>query len=59
MTIVTTTKDVEGLTLTLIAEFDASPDRVWEFGRILGTLNSGGTTDLPSHLSSPRLLRPR
>ena len=30
MTIVTTTKDVENLTLTIVGEFDASPDRVWE-----------------------------
>jgi uncharacterized protein YndB with AHSA1/START domain len=30
MTIITTTKDPAALTLTLVAEFDASPDRVWE-----------------------------
>jgi len=30
MTEITTTKDVENLTLTLVAEFDATPDRVWE-----------------------------
>lgn len=30
MTAITTTKDVENLTLTLVAEFDATPDRVWE-----------------------------
>lgn len=30
MTVITTTKDVEKLTLTLVAEFDATPDRVWE-----------------------------
>jgi uncharacterized protein YndB with AHSA1/START domain len=30
MTVITTTKDVESLTLTLVAEFDATPDRVWE-----------------------------
>ena len=30
MTVITTTKDVENLTLTLVAEFDATPDRVWE-----------------------------
>lgn len=30
MTIITTTKDVENLTLTLVAEFDATPERVWE-----------------------------
>ena len=27
---VTTTKDVENLTLTIVAEFDATPDRVWD-----------------------------
>ena len=30
MTVINTTKDVDTLTLTLVAEFDASPDRVWE-----------------------------
>jgi uncharacterized protein YndB with AHSA1/START domain len=30
MTVITTTKDVESLTLTLVAEFEASPARVWE-----------------------------
>ena len=30
MTVITTTKDVEGLTLTLVADFEASPARVWE-----------------------------
>jgi uncharacterized protein YndB with AHSA1/START domain len=30
MTVITTTKDVESLTLTVIAEFDSTPDRVWE-----------------------------
>ena len=30
MTVITTTKDVESLTLTLVAEFDSTPDRVWE-----------------------------
>jgi uncharacterized protein YndB with AHSA1/START domain len=30
MTVITSTKDVENLTLTLVAEFDATPDRVWD-----------------------------
>ena len=30
MTVITTTKDVEALTLTLVAEFEASPAQVWE-----------------------------
>ena len=30
MTVINTTKDVKTLTLTLVAEFDAGPDRVWE-----------------------------
>jgi uncharacterized protein YndB with AHSA1/START domain len=30
MTVITTTKDVESLTLTLVADFDSAPDRVWE-----------------------------
>jgi uncharacterized protein YndB with AHSA1/START domain len=30
MTVITTTKDVENLTLTLVAEFESTPDRVWE-----------------------------
>ena len=30
MTVISTTKDPETLTLTLVAQFDASPDRVWE-----------------------------
>jgi uncharacterized protein YndB with AHSA1/START domain len=30
MTVISTTKDVESLTLTLVADFDATPDRVWE-----------------------------
>ncbi len=30
MTVTSTTKDASNLTLTLVAEFDASPDRVWE-----------------------------
>jgi uncharacterized protein YndB with AHSA1/START domain len=30
MTVITTTKDPENLTLTLVADFDATPDRVWE-----------------------------
>jgi len=30
MTVITTIKDVENLTLTLVAQFDATPDRVWE-----------------------------
>jgi uncharacterized protein YndB with AHSA1/START domain len=30
MTVITTTKDIDTLTLTLVAEFDAGPDHVWE-----------------------------
>jgi uncharacterized protein YndB with AHSA1/START domain len=30
MTVITTTKDVEALTLTLVAEFDSPPERVWD-----------------------------
>ena len=30
MTVISTTKDPDALTLTLVAQFDASPDRVWE-----------------------------
>jgi uncharacterized protein YndB with AHSA1/START domain len=30
MTVTSTTKDVATLTLTVVAEFDAAPDRVWE-----------------------------
>ena len=30
MTVITTTKDIESLTLTLVAEFDSTPDHVWE-----------------------------
>jgi uncharacterized protein YndB with AHSA1/START domain len=30
MTVITTTKDSENLTLTLVAAFDTTPDRVWE-----------------------------
>jgi uncharacterized protein YndB with AHSA1/START domain len=30
MTVITTMKDVGGLTLTLVAEFDSTPDQVWE-----------------------------
>ena len=30
MTVISTTKDPDTLTLTLVAQFDASPDRVWE-----------------------------
>ncbi len=30
MTVIGTTKDPDTLTLTLVAQFDASPDRVWE-----------------------------
>ena len=30
MTVISTTKDVETLTLTLVAEFDTGPERVWE-----------------------------
>lgn len=30
MTVISTSKDVGNLTLTLIAEFDAGPDRVWQ-----------------------------
>jgi uncharacterized protein YndB with AHSA1/START domain len=30
MTVVSTKKDLENLSLTLVAEFGASPDRVWE-----------------------------
>jgi len=30
MTVVSTRKDVEGLTLTLVAEFDAGVERVWQ-----------------------------
>jgi uncharacterized protein YndB with AHSA1/START domain len=30
MTVVTTKKDVENLTLTVVAELDASRERVWE-----------------------------
>jgi uncharacterized protein YndB with AHSA1/START domain len=29
MTVISTTKDPENLTLTLVAEFDSTPDRVW------------------------------
>ncbi|MCU1494907.1 MAG: polyketide cyclase [Acidimicrobiaceae bacterium] len=29
MTVVSTTKDIDNLTLTLVAEFGAGPDRVW------------------------------
>jgi len=29
MTVISTVKDVDELSLTLVAEFDASPDRVW------------------------------
>jgi uncharacterized protein YndB with AHSA1/START domain len=30
MTVVNSTKDADALTLTLVAEFDASPERVWD-----------------------------
>ena len=30
MTVISTTKDPDALTLTLVAQFDATPDRVWE-----------------------------
>ena len=30
MTVVSTTKDVDSLSLTLVAEFDATPEHVWE-----------------------------
>lgn len=30
MTVITTTKDESALTLTLVAEFDATPERVWD-----------------------------
>jgi uncharacterized protein YndB with AHSA1/START domain len=30
MTVVSSVKDVDNLTLTVVAEFDASPDRVWK-----------------------------
>jgi uncharacterized protein YndB with AHSA1/START domain len=30
MTVVSTDKDVEALTMTFVAEFDASPERVWQ-----------------------------
>ncbi|MGO8870789.1 MAG: SRPBCC family protein [Acidimicrobiales bacterium] len=30
MTVISTTKDETNLTLTLVADFDASPERVWE-----------------------------
>jgi uncharacterized protein YndB with AHSA1/START domain len=30
MTVIATTKDIEALPLTLVAEFDAGPERVWE-----------------------------
>jgi uncharacterized protein YndB with AHSA1/START domain len=30
MTVISTTKDPDALTLTLVAQFDTSPDRVWE-----------------------------
>jgi uncharacterized protein YndB with AHSA1/START domain len=30
MTVIATTKDAENLTLTVVAEFDATPDRVWD-----------------------------
>jgi uncharacterized protein YndB with AHSA1/START domain len=30
MTVVNTTKDADALTLTIVAEFDASPERVWD-----------------------------
>jgi uncharacterized protein YndB with AHSA1/START domain len=30
MTVISTTKDPDTLTLTLVAEFESSPDRVWE-----------------------------
>jgi uncharacterized protein YndB with AHSA1/START domain len=30
MTVITTTKDPDALTLTVVAEFDADPARVWE-----------------------------
>jgi uncharacterized protein YndB with AHSA1/START domain len=30
VTVISTTKDPDTLTLTLVAQFDASPDRVWE-----------------------------
>ena len=29
MTVISTTKDPESLTLTLVAEFDSAPERVW------------------------------
>ena len=29
MTVISTTKDPENLTLTLVAEFDSTPERVW------------------------------
>lgn len=30
MTVISTDKDVDNLSLTLVADFDAVPDRVWE-----------------------------
>ena len=33
MTVISTTKDPEALSLVLVAEYDASPDRVWSVWR--------------------------
>ena len=42
MTVTAVRKDPEALTMTLTAEFDASPERIWQVWPIRASWSAGG-----------------
>ena len=56
MTVISTTKDPENLTLTLVAEFDATPEQVWTVWEDPHKLERWwGPPTFAGHLHPPRL----
>ena len=55
MTVTAIRKDPDTLSMTLTADFDATPERVWQpVGRSSPTGTMVGTTDLSGHGHGPR-----
>jgi len=56
MTVISTVADPETLSLTVVAEFEASPERVWACGKIPDVSSAGGTTQLSRDVYATRFL---
>lgn len=52
MTVTAVHKDPDALTMTLTAEFDATPERVWQLGQIRASSSAGGARR-PTRRRSP------